>query len=171
VATFSYFAMLSGQGWTAIAGCRQFFYARYIDWAITTPLLILDLGLVAGQDYVTIAAVCGADSMGALPHPPAHKHTFARTPAKPPSPHAPWDIKALEISLVRSARSGPTRLQRIAWGVADDGTAKRQRSSSKMCSHTGLRAVAWPSCHRPGRPSASPRPYTLIFPRCAGLAS
>jgi len=33
VATFSYFAMLSGQGWTAIAGCRQFFYARYVDWS------------------------------------------------------------------------------------------------------------------------------------------
>ena len=61
VATFSYFAMLSGQGWTAIAGCRQFFYARYVDWMITTALLILDLGLVAGQDFVTIAAVIGAD--------------------------------------------------------------------------------------------------------------
>ena len=108
VATFSYFAMLSGQGWTAIAGCRQFFYARYVDWShslflfcvsvlgpfvcsrsllpqykvslpqyklschftltygrrvhrmITTALLILDLGLVAGQDFVTIAAVIGA---------------------------------------------------------------------------------------------------------------
>ena len=62
VATFSYFAMLSGQGWTAIAGCRQFFYARYVDWMITTSLIILDLGLVAGQDFVTIAAVVGADS-------------------------------------------------------------------------------------------------------------
>ena len=62
VATFAYFAMLSGQGWTAIAGCRQFFYARYVDWMITTSLLILDLGLVAGQDFVTIAAVVGADS-------------------------------------------------------------------------------------------------------------
>ena len=27
-AAMAYFAMLSGQGWTAIAGCRQFFYAR-----------------------------------------------------------------------------------------------------------------------------------------------
>ena len=62
IATFSYFAMLSGQGWTAIAGCRQFFYVRYIDWLFTTPLLILELGLVAGQDFVTIAAVIGADS-------------------------------------------------------------------------------------------------------------
>ena len=67
VATFSYFAMLSGQGWTAIAGCRQFFYARYIDWMITTALLILDLGLVAGQDFVTIAAVIGADSKSPSP--------------------------------------------------------------------------------------------------------
>jgi bacteriorhodopsin len=32
----AYFAMLSGQGWTAIAGCRQFFYARY-DAQITAP--------------------------------------------------------------------------------------------------------------------------------------
>jgi len=69
VATFSYFAMLSGQGWTAIAGCRQFFYARYIDWMITTALLILDLGLVAGQDFVTIAAVIGADSKCSLHNP------------------------------------------------------------------------------------------------------
>ncbi|KAJ1477813.1 hypothetical protein T484DRAFT_2015976 [Baffinella frigidus] len=63
VATFAYFAMLSGQGWTAIAGCRQFFYARYVDWLITTPLLILELGLVSGQDFVTIAAVVGADML------------------------------------------------------------------------------------------------------------
>jgi len=34
---------------------------------ITTALLILDLGLVAGQDFVTIAAVIGADGM--LPPP------------------------------------------------------------------------------------------------------
>jgi bacteriorhodopsin len=60
-ATMSYFAMLSGQGWTAIAGCRQFFYARYVDWSITTPLLLLDLGLIAGADGALIAAVIGAD--------------------------------------------------------------------------------------------------------------
>ena len=80
VATFSYFAMLSGQGWTAIAGCRQFFYARYIDWLITTPLLILDLGLVAGQDLVTIAAVVGADSelpaRAAVPPPCRYRNAW-----------------------------------------------------------------------------------------------
>ena len=33
----------------------------YIDWAITTPLLILNLGLLAGEDMVLVAAVMGAD--------------------------------------------------------------------------------------------------------------
>jgi bacteriorhodopsin len=28
---------------------RQVFWARYVDWAITTPLLLLDLGLLAGM--------------------------------------------------------------------------------------------------------------------------
>jgi len=38
-----------------------FFHCRYIDWAITTPLLILNLGLLAGEDMVLVAAVMGAD--------------------------------------------------------------------------------------------------------------
>lgn len=57
----AYFAMLSGQGWTAIAGCRQFFYARFADYVITMPLIILQLGLVAGADSGQIAATIGAD--------------------------------------------------------------------------------------------------------------
>jgi len=28
---------------------RQVFWARYVDWAITTPLILLDLGLLAGM--------------------------------------------------------------------------------------------------------------------------
>nr|AHH02156.1 protein 102 [synthetic construct] len=61
ISTYAYFAMLSGQGWTAISGCRQFFYARYVDWVLTTPLTILVLGLVAGVELEVIAAVAGAD--------------------------------------------------------------------------------------------------------------
>jgi bacteriorhodopsin len=49
------------QGWTAIAGCRQFFYARYADYGITMPLIILQLGIVAGADGAQIAATIGAD--------------------------------------------------------------------------------------------------------------
>mmetsp|Transcript_45036 Transcript_45036/g.107335 ORF Transcript_45036/g.107335 Transcript_45036/m.107335 type:complete len:265 (-) Transcript_45036:153-947(-) len=61
VATFAYFAMISGMGWETIMGCRQLFYVRYIDWAVTTPLMILNLGLLAGEDTVMILAVMGAD--------------------------------------------------------------------------------------------------------------
>ena len=60
-AAVAYFAMLSGQGWTAIAGCRQFFYARYADWIVTTPLLILLLGLVAGAGVDVVAGAIGSD--------------------------------------------------------------------------------------------------------------
>eukprot|EP00961_Rhodomonas_salina_P262463 3546990-Rhodomonas_salina.1 len=63
-ATLSYFAMLSGQGWTAIAGCRQFFYIRYFEYAITMPLIILQLGLVAGCDASDIAATIGVEVLG-----------------------------------------------------------------------------------------------------------
>jgi bacteriorhodopsin len=59
-ATMAYFAMLSGQGWTAVAGCRQFFYARYVDMGVTFPLVILNLGLIAGVEGAMIAAVIGA---------------------------------------------------------------------------------------------------------------
>jgi len=65
-AAISYFAMASGQA-TAYSCvrvkdhhgklpsthhqlCREIFPARYIDWAITTPLLLLDLCLLAGID-------------------------------------------------------------------------------------------------------------------------
>jgi len=59
-AAMSYFAMLSGQGWTAVAGCRQFFYARYIDWMITFPLITIMLGFIAGSEWSTIFGAIGA---------------------------------------------------------------------------------------------------------------
>merc|ERR1712216_1057458 len=62
-AAMAYFGMLSGQGWTAIAGCRQFFYARFADYLVTFPLLILLLGQVAGADITTIAATMGASTV------------------------------------------------------------------------------------------------------------
>ena len=67
LSTIAYFAMLSGQGWTAIAGCRQFFYARYFAWFITSPIIILALGLIAGADVASIAAAMGAMSKSTRP--------------------------------------------------------------------------------------------------------
>jgi bacteriorhodopsin len=66
VAAIAYFSMGANLGWTAIlveyprsdpkvAGLyRQIFYVRYIDWVITTPLLLLDLLLTAGLPTPTI---------------------------------------------------------------------------------------------------------------------
>ena len=40
---------------------RQVFWARYVDWAITTPLLLLDLGLLAGMSGAHIFMAIVAD--------------------------------------------------------------------------------------------------------------
>lgn len=61
VAAIAYFSMASNLGWTGIAvefrrinpvvsgTVRQIFYVRYIDWVITTPLLLL-VGLIDIED-------------------------------------------------------------------------------------------------------------------------
>lgn len=66
VAAIAYFAMGSNLGWTAIlvefprsdpkvSGLmRQIFYVRYIDWFVTTPLLLADLLLTCGLPGPTI---------------------------------------------------------------------------------------------------------------------
>jgi bacteriorhodopsin len=38
---------MTGYGYTIVDG-RVFHYARYLDWLVTTPLLLLDLGALAG---------------------------------------------------------------------------------------------------------------------------
>ena len=63
ISTFAYYAMLSGQGWLITPNCRQLFYVRYLDWFVTTPLILLDLGMIAGADTGLLAAVAGADML------------------------------------------------------------------------------------------------------------
>ncbi len=43
----SYLVMAFGSGVTHLSDGRDFYYARYVDWSITTPLLLLGLGLTA----------------------------------------------------------------------------------------------------------------------------
>jgi bacteriorhodopsin len=38
---------MTGHGYNMVNG-RVFHYARYVDWLVTTPLLLLDLGALAG---------------------------------------------------------------------------------------------------------------------------
>lgn len=66
VACIAYFTMGSNLGFTPIrveymrsnpkvrGEYRSIFYVRYIDWFITTPLLLLDLLLTAGMPWPTI---------------------------------------------------------------------------------------------------------------------
>jgi len=76
-ATLSYFAMATGDGYsfahivvkeahkhtpdTVEHIFRQVFWARYIDWTVTTPLLLLDLAFLAGLDGASILVAIVAD--------------------------------------------------------------------------------------------------------------
>jgi bacteriorhodopsin len=73
VAAIAYFTMGSNLGFTPIeveffrsnpkvhGTYREIFYVRYIDWFITTPLLLMDLMLTAGMPWPTIAWVIVVD--------------------------------------------------------------------------------------------------------------
>ena len=76
-ASIAYFAMATGHGvsvhrtvithqnehvpdtYTTVE--RQVFWARYVDWALTTPLLLLDLSLLAGLNGAHILMAIVAD--------------------------------------------------------------------------------------------------------------
>lgn len=64
-AFISYLAMATGAGSAVLDDGREFYYFRYIDWLITTPLLLLDLALLAlarpGSDLGLIAGLIGLD--------------------------------------------------------------------------------------------------------------
>lgn len=75
VASIAYFSMASNLGWTSIdveyqrngggvGGIdREIFYVRYIDWFITTPLLLMDLLLTAAMPWPTVLWVIMVDEM------------------------------------------------------------------------------------------------------------
>lgn len=65
VAFMAYLAMALGQGvFTFMSEDnteRTVYWARYVDWFITTPLLLLDLALLAGLRRDLIASIMGLD--------------------------------------------------------------------------------------------------------------
>jgi len=71
ISTFTYFAMATGGGWsfhhlwvahghkhdlpdTHTVVLRQIFWARYIDWLLTTPLILFNLGALSGLSGANI---------------------------------------------------------------------------------------------------------------------
>jgi bacteriorhodopsin len=67
IAACSYFAMAIGQGGVTLEQDRIFWFARYVDWSVTTPLLLLGLTITAlhgaHRRPVLVAAVLGADAL------------------------------------------------------------------------------------------------------------
>lgn len=65
VAALAYFSMAIGQGGVGLPDGRVFWYARYVDWSITTPLLLLGLCITAlhgaHRRPGLVAALLGAD--------------------------------------------------------------------------------------------------------------
>ncbi|KAH8680738.1 bacteriorhodopsin [Xylariales sp. PMI_506] len=79
VAFISYFGMASGGGYTfqhsverTIDGIitdvyhRQVYWARYVDWAITTPLLLVSLSVLAGLNGASILIAIFANTVMVL---------------------------------------------------------------------------------------------------------
>jgi len=72
IATAAYLSMFFGYGLTQVPvnyggsfvedGTLAIYWARYADWLFTTPLLLLDLGLLANADRNEIGALVGLDA-------------------------------------------------------------------------------------------------------------
>lgn len=83
VAASAYLAMAFGQGHVELGG-RTLWYARYLDWSVTTPLLLLGLAITAlhgaHRRPGLVGALLGADVLmivtglfSALSEDPAHR--------------------------------------------------------------------------------------------------
>jgi bacteriorhodopsin len=54
VASLAYLTMALGHGYVTKCNGRDFYYARYVDWAITTPIMLIDIVKVGGGSELTI---------------------------------------------------------------------------------------------------------------------
>ena len=65
IATVAYLLMFLGIGVTQVRVpgevVLRIYWMRYVDWLLTTPLLLLDLALLAGADRNTIYQLVGLD--------------------------------------------------------------------------------------------------------------
>ncbi|WP_144799557.1 bacteriorhodopsin [Halorubrum depositum] len=67
IASAAYLSMFFGIGLSEVEvvgrGTLEIYYARYADWLFTTPLLLLDLCLLAKVDRVTTGTLIGVDAL------------------------------------------------------------------------------------------------------------
>lgn len=62
IAAIAYGLMALGVGWISIAD-RTVFVPRYVDWILTTPLIVLFLGMLAGLDTRRFVIVLGLNTV------------------------------------------------------------------------------------------------------------
>jgi sensory rhodopsin len=62
IAAVAYTLMANGIGWLSVAD-RTIFVPRYVDWILTTPLIVLFLGMLAGLDRRDFAVVIGLNTV------------------------------------------------------------------------------------------------------------
>ena len=144
-ASISYFAMATGHGvsihTTTIRSQhehvpdtfheiqREVYWARYVDWALTTPLLLLDLSLLAGMNGAHITMAIIADIIMIL------TGLFAAFGSEGTPQKWGWYTIACIAYLV------------VVWHLAINGRASAQANSRKVGSFflaiAGFTLVIW----------------------------
>lgn len=65
IASLAYLTMAMGYGKYYVGvgtpDCREFYYARYVDWAFTTPLMLLEVAGIAGASWDVLLWLLGTD--------------------------------------------------------------------------------------------------------------
>lgn len=145
IAAISYFAMATGHGVaihktivrhhndnlkdTFTSVYRQVFWARYIDWCLTTPLLLLDLSLLAGLSGAHILMAIAADVIMIL------TGLFAAFGSEGSAQKWGWYAIACIAYLV------------VIWHLAVNGRARAQAKGQKVGSFfvaiAGFTLIVW----------------------------
>ena len=63
IAASAYFCMARGEGYIVAPNGRWVYWVRYVDWALTTPLLLLDMANLAGASRTLTAMVIIFDEL------------------------------------------------------------------------------------------------------------
>jgi bacteriorhodopsin len=66
ISAICYFAMLSGEGFKVLGSCREFYWARYVDLAITGSLVVLELGMLVNMEEVLVYSLMGCNIISAF---------------------------------------------------------------------------------------------------------
>jgi len=132
IAAASYLSMFFGFGLTEVTlttgDTLEIYWARYADWLFTTPLLLLDIALLAGADWRDIGALVGLDAFMIVTGLAA---TLMKVPV---ARYAFWTISTIAMIFL------------LYFLVANVGAAAREASEEAQSTFNTLRnliVIAW----------------------------